>query len=229
MSYRSIRARFKTTHCLKLLTVILHVLCFFSHGWKFQRCRDIVRKCSNCLSNAQGRMYKLIVAWAWTKLPRWEESASIIWNHLCHSVCGLRLRGTFSTCRPWGRCWAATRTTRTRGWSVISQWTMTMRRWVHLDPFLVSDYVVCFLTSGFSPQPTNRCVRAKINIAMICQTLVSPPEGDRQISRDNILCKITYVANGESLSVFVLVSSQEVHRSPTVFNLLIFALPPFLD
>lgn len=35
---------------------------------------------------------------------------------------------------------------------------------------------------------------------MICQTLVSPPEGDREISRDNILCKITYVANGASPS-----------------------------
>uniref|UniRef100_A0A8C3AIJ3 Ceramide transfer protein n=1 Tax=Cyclopterus lumpus TaxID=8103 RepID=A0A8C3AIJ3_CYCLU len=34
-----------------------------------------------------------------------------------------------------------------------------------------------------------------INIGMICQTLVSPPEGDKEISRDNILCKITYVAN----------------------------------
>ena len=39
-------------------------------------------------------------------------------------------------------------------------------------------------------------MRAKINIAMICQTLVSPPEGNQEISRDNILCKITYVANG---------------------------------
>uniref|UniRef100_A0A3Q0T6F6 Ceramide transporter 1a n=1 Tax=Amphilophus citrinellus TaxID=61819 RepID=A0A3Q0T6F6_AMPCI len=43
--------------------------------------------------------------------------------------------------------------------------------------------------------PTNRCVRAKINVAMICQTLVSPPEGDKEISRDNIMCKINYVAN----------------------------------
>ena len=34
---------------------------------------------------------------------------------------------------------------------------------------------------------------------MICQTLVSPPEGDKEISRDNILCKITYVANGAFL------------------------------
>ena len=46
------------------------------------------------------------------------------------------------------------------------------------------------------PQPSNKCVRAKINIGMICQTLVSPPEGDKEISRDNIMCKITYVANG---------------------------------
>lgn len=35
---------------------------------------------------------------------------------------------------------------------------------------------------------------------MICQTLVSPPEGDKEISRDNILCKITYVANGKYIT-----------------------------
>uniref|UniRef100_A0A8C1W6Q1 Ceramide transfer protein n=1 Tax=Cyprinus carpio TaxID=7962 RepID=A0A8C1W6Q1_CYPCA len=55
------------------------------------------------------------------------------------------------------------------------------------------DGVFCVLVRVESPN--NRCVRAKINIAMICQTLVSPPEGDKEISRDNILCKITYVAN----------------------------------
>ena len=54
----------------------------------------------------------------------------------------------------------------------------------------------------FCSQPTNRCVRAKINVAMICQTLVSPPEGDKEISRDNILCKITYVANGMCLRFY---------------------------
>uniref|UniRef100_A0A7N6BAQ8 Ceramide transfer protein n=1 Tax=Anabas testudineus TaxID=64144 RepID=A0A7N6BAQ8_ANATE len=57
-------------------------------------------------------------------------------------------------------------------------------------------WLVCnFSVDHDDAQPTNRCVRAKINIAMICQTLVSPPEGDKEISRDNILCKITYVAN----------------------------------
>ncbi|XP_075955227.1 ceramide transfer protein-like isoform X2 [Anarhichas minor] len=57
-------------------------------------------------------------------------------------------------------------------------------------------WLVCnFSVDHDKALPTNRCVRAKINVAMICQTLVSPPEGDKEISRDNILCKITYVAN----------------------------------
>uniref|UniRef100_A0A672GTW6 Ceramide transfer protein n=1 Tax=Salarias fasciatus TaxID=181472 RepID=A0A672GTW6_SALFA len=57
-------------------------------------------------------------------------------------------------------------------------------------------WLVCnFSVDHDNAQPTVRCVRAKINVAMICQTLVSPPEGDKEISRDNILCKITYVAN----------------------------------
>ncbi|XP_019956495.1 ceramide transfer protein isoform X2 [Paralichthys olivaceus] len=57
-------------------------------------------------------------------------------------------------------------------------------------------WLVCnFSVDHNKALPTNRCVRAKINVAMICQTLVSPPEGDKEISRDNILCKITYVAN----------------------------------
>ncbi|XP_014860687.1 PREDICTED: collagen type IV alpha-3-binding protein-like isoform X1 [Poecilia mexicana] len=57
-------------------------------------------------------------------------------------------------------------------------------------------WLVCnFSVDHDEAQSSSRCVRAKINIAMICQTLVSPPEGDKEISRDNILCKITYVAN----------------------------------
>ncbi|XP_056586541.1 ceramide transfer protein-like isoform X5 [Triplophysa dalaica] len=57
-------------------------------------------------------------------------------------------------------------------------------------------WIVCnFSVDHEKAQQNNRCVRARINIAMICQTLVSPPEGDKDISRDNILCKITYVAN----------------------------------
>ncbi|KAM9822935.1 ceramide transfer protein-like isoform 2-T2 [Syngnathus typhle] len=57
-------------------------------------------------------------------------------------------------------------------------------------------WLVCnFSVDHENAAPSNRCIRAKINVAMICQTLVSPPEGDKEINRNNILCKITYVAN----------------------------------
>ncbi|XP_006006673.1 ceramide transfer protein isoform X2 [Latimeria chalumnae] len=57
-------------------------------------------------------------------------------------------------------------------------------------------WIVCNFSVDHESDPVNKgCIRAKINIAMICQTLVSPPEGNQEISRDNILCKITYVAN----------------------------------
>uniref|UniRef100_A0A1A8JA55 Ceramide transfer protein n=1 Tax=Nothobranchius kuhntae TaxID=321403 RepID=A0A1A8JA55_NOTKU len=71
-----------------------------------------------------------------------------------------------------------------------------MRKMVANDESDPDTWLVCnFSVDHNDAQPTSRCVRAKINIAMICQTLVSPPEGDKEISRDNILCKITYVAN----------------------------------
>lgn len=69
-------------------------------------------------------------------------------------------------------------------------------------------------------QPTNRCIRAKINVAMICQTLVSPPEGNKEISRDNILCKITYVANGKCFSIM---KSLIMILSPCTYVLIISA------
>ncbi|XP_063819895.1 ceramide transfer protein isoform X1 [Pseudophryne corroboree] len=60
----------------------------------------------------------------------------------------------------------------------------------------MDTWIVCNFSVDHDSAPlNNRCVRAKINIAMICQTLVSPPEGNKEISRDNIQCKITYVAN----------------------------------
>nr|ABV60276.1 goodpasture antigen-binding protein variant 2 [Danio rerio] len=59
------------------------------------------------------------------------------------------------------------------------------------DTWLVCNFSVDH--DGYPP--STRCIRAKINVAMICQTLISPPEGDKEISRDNIICKITYVAN----------------------------------
>uniref|UniRef100_H2L9X4 Ceramide transfer protein n=1 Tax=Oryzias latipes TaxID=8090 RepID=H2L9X4_ORYLA len=71
-----------------------------------------------------------------------------------------------------------------------------MRKMVTNNENDPDTWLVCnFSVDHDDAQVSSRCVRAKINIAMICQTLVSPPEGDKEISRDNLLCKITYVAN----------------------------------
>lgn len=42
--------------------------------------------------------------------------------------------------------------------------------------------------------PTNKYVRVIMNVAMICQTIIEPPE-DGNITRDNIKCKISYTAD----------------------------------
>lgn len=41
----------------------------------------------------------------------------------------------------------------------------------------------------------NKYVRVKMNVAMICETIIDPP-ADGNISRDNIKCKISYTAEG---------------------------------
>lgn len=36
-----------------------------------------------------------------------------------------------------------------------------------------------------------------MNVAMVCETSVEPPQDGMPISRDNITCKIQYTANGK--------------------------------
>ncbi|XP_013394772.1 collagen type IV alpha-3-binding protein isoform X2 [Lingula anatina] len=44
------------------------------------------------------------------------------------------------------------------------------------------------------PEKTKN-IRAIMNVAMICETVVEPPQSDRNITRENITCKIQYHAN----------------------------------
>ncbi|KAG7278325.1 hypothetical protein CRUP_029930 [Coryphaenoides rupestris] len=85
-------------------------------------------------------------------------------------------------------------------WDTARVWPASQRDVLYLSAMrkiLATDendpdtWLVCnFSVDHENAQPTNRCVRAKINVAMICQTL----KAIKEISRDNILCKITYVA-----------------------------------
>ena len=59
------------------------------------------------------------------------------------------------------------------------------------------DYwlVVNHSTDHEQAQPSGKCVRIRFNVAMICQTVVQPPESGKQIERSNLTCKVQYSAN----------------------------------
>ena len=66
--------------------------------------------------------------------------------------------------------------------------------------FLDSSSLVFSCTSAlpiyvFNLQIGSKMVRLRLNVAMICQTIVNPPE-NAQLTRENITCKIQYSANG---------------------------------
>lgn len=98
----------------------------FSHHWKLQRCGDIVRQRSNCLSNAQGKpdhhTWLTVECFCLFLNVKW-------WNNVRCSGCGRHLRGTCCICLLWGRSWPTMRMTQTPGWSAISLWITTMHRW----------------------------------------------------------------------------------------------------
>ncbi|XP_022096492.1 collagen type IV alpha-3-binding protein-like [Acanthaster planci] len=46
------------------------------------------------------------------------------------------------------------------------------------------------------PDGTSKCIRAKINVCMLCQTFLDPPDTKLEdATRDNLVCKIYYVAH----------------------------------
>ena len=63
---------------------------------------------------------------------------------------------------------------------------------------LFSDVKVCPLLSdnNFRYFQTSKCVRMKFNVALVCQTIVTPPPSGQEITRDHLTCRIQYTANG---------------------------------
>jgi collagen type IV alpha-3-binding protein len=43
----------------------------------------------------------------------------------------------------------------------------------------------------------SKAVRITLNIAMLCQTIINPPKDGKEITRDDITCKMEYTANGK--------------------------------
>ena len=45
-------------------------------------------------------------------------------------------------------------------------------------------------------QHNSKMVRLRFNVALICQTIVTPPGNGKAISREHLTCKIQYSAVG---------------------------------
>uniref|UniRef100_T1IZW2 Ceramide transfer protein n=1 Tax=Strigamia maritima TaxID=126957 RepID=T1IZW2_STRMM len=53
-------------------------------------------------------------------------------------------------------------------------------------------WIVCNNSTDYTDTPTNKCVRLKLTVILMCQTFIDPPEEGQEITRDNLTCKITY-------------------------------------
>ncbi|XP_035667770.1 ceramide transfer protein-like isoform X1 [Branchiostoma floridae] len=57
------------------------------------------------------------------------------------------------------------------------------------------SWVVCNFSVDHPSLPvSNKCVRVKLNIGLVCKTLVTPPADGQPITRDDVSCKIAYAA-----------------------------------
>ncbi|XP_033218744.1 ceramide transfer protein [Belonocnema kinseyi] len=61
------------------------------------------------------------------------------------------------------------------------------------DPDNHDVWIVCNHSTEYDEYPANvgKCVRIYLTVCLMCQTIVDPPK-DREITRDDITCKITY-------------------------------------
>uniref|UniRef100_UPI00358DE4AB ceramide transfer protein-like isoform X2 n=1 Tax=Myxine glutinosa TaxID=7769 RepID=UPI00358DE4AB len=59
----------------------------------------------------------------------------------------------------------------------------------------VNTWLVCNVSVDHPDAPANGCIRAQMDVAMICQTTFPQSTGSAVQSRDGILCNLTYVAS----------------------------------
>ncbi|XP_034948656.1 ceramide transfer protein isoform X1 [Chelonus insularis] len=62
------------------------------------------------------------------------------------------------------------------------------------DPDASELYIVCNHSTEHPDYPPNsgKCVRVYLTVCLVCQTFVDPPKDPKNITRDEITCKITY-------------------------------------
>lgn len=48
-------------------------------------------------------------------------------------------------------------------------------------------------------QNVGKCIRAKLNVSMLCETFLDPPDiNPEEATRDNLVCKVYYISHGKT-------------------------------
>jgi len=83
-------------------------------------------------------------------------------------------------------------------------WPTTQRDalfWSHIRHVASNDetrpdmWIVVNYSTEHDSTPSSKCVRVKMNVAMICETIVTPRTDGQPATRDDITCNIQYAAN----------------------------------
>ncbi|KAF8794541.1 Ceramide transfer protein like [Argiope bruennichi] len=61
-------------------------------------------------------------------------------------------------------------------------------------------WIVCNNSTEHDSTPVGKCVRLIMTVSLVCQTFVDPPTENKEISRENLTCRITYCSSTEKLA-----------------------------
>ncbi|XP_055924725.1 ceramide transfer protein-like isoform X2 [Argiope bruennichi] len=56
-------------------------------------------------------------------------------------------------------------------------------------------WIVCNNSTEHDSTPVGKCVRLIMTVSLVCQTFVDPPTENKEISRENLTCRITYCSS----------------------------------
>lgn len=56
-------------------------------------------------------------------------------------------------------------------------------------------WIVCNNSTEHDSTPIGKCVRLIMTVSLVCQTFVDPPSENKEITRDNLTCRITYCSS----------------------------------
>lgn len=76
----------------------------------------------------------------------------------------------------------------------------------------------------FNLQNASKCIRAKLNVSMLCQTFLDPPDiKPEDVTRDNLVCKVFYISHGKN--EYVIPPHPEILQCKTDEGVGLYTIP----